>query len=276
MSAAALFLLVAVTLMIVMTAAWALVALGAKSGWIDAVWSFCVGAAGVVVALAPVEGWPADPQRAALVALLAAAWSLRLGTHIVTRTLGGGDDPRYAALRQEWGANWRWRLLFFLQIQALAALLLSAAIFLAARNPAQGLGWGDLLGFLVVAAAVVGEGVADRQLLRFSRDPSNKGPANKDKVCDVGLWSLSRHPNYFFQWLGWTGYAVIAIDLSGAYPWGWGALAGPALMYWLLVHASGIPPLEAHMLRSRGTAYADYQRRVSAFWPVAKRREPAR
>jgi steroid 5-alpha reductase family enzyme len=78
---------------------------------------------------------------------------------------------------------------------------------------------------------------------------------------------MSRHPNYFFEWMGWFAYAIIAIDFSGGYPWGWLALAGPALMYWLLVHASGIPPLEAHMLRSRGQAFRDYQHRVNAFWP---------
>ena len=45
------------------------------------------------------------------------------------------------------------------------------------------------------------------------------------------------------------------------------ALTGPAMIYWLLVHVSGIPPLEAHMLKSRGAAFADYQKRVSAFFP---------
>ena len=110
--------------------------------------------------------------------------------------------------------------------------------------------------------AVVGETIADRQLSGFRADPANKG-----KVCDVGLWGMSRHPNYFFEWLGWLAYAVIAVDPTSAYPWGWLALAGPVLMYWLLVHASGIPPLEAHMLRSRGDAFRAYQARVNAFWP---------
>ncbi|MBN9066604.1 MAG: DUF1295 domain-containing protein, partial [Rhizobiales bacterium] len=72
---------------------------------------------------------------------------------------------------------------------------------------------------------------------------------------------------YFFEWLGWLAYVIIAIDFTDAYPWGWLALTGPLLMYWLLVHVSGIPPLEAHMLRSRGTAFRDYQHRVNAFWP---------
>jgi steroid 5-alpha reductase family enzyme len=58
--------------------------------------------------------------------------------------------------------------------------------------------------------------------------------------------------------------------LAAGAPWGWLALIGPAAMYWLLVHVSGIPPLEAQMLRRRGDAYRDYQRRVRAFVPIPK------
>jgi steroid 5-alpha reductase family enzyme len=266
MSLATLFLTVAVALSLAMTMVWVAVRRGASSGWVDAVWSFSVGAAGVTVALAPVEGWEGDMQRPLIVAALAAAWSLRLGLHIVARTRGGGEDPRYAALKEEWGDRWAAQMWKFLQIQAAAALLLATTIFLAARNPAAGLQWSDIAGVVVLLAAVVGEGVADAQLTRFRKNPANKG-----KVCDAGLWGLSRHPNYFFQWLGWTGYAVIAIGPDGMWLWGWAALAGPALMYWLLVHASGIPPLEAHMMRSRGAAYAAYRKRVNAFWPGPQR-----
>lgn len=262
MTLATLFLGIAVFLSLAMGAVWLAVASGAKSGWVDAVWSFLVGIAGVAVALAPVEDWPADPQRRVLVALAAALWSLRLGLHIVARTLRGGEDPRYAAQKEKWAEGWRSRMFGFLQIQAAAAFLLATTIFLAARNPVPGLQWSDLAGIALLAAAVAGEGVADAQLARFRRDP-----ANRDRVCDTGLWSLSRHPNYFFQWLGWGGYAVVAIGPSGAWPWGWAALAGPVFMYWLLTRASGIPPLEAHMMRSRGPAYADYRERVNAFWP---------
>lgn len=196
------------------------------------------------------------------------ALASRLGAHIVRRTLHGEEDPRYARLREEWGERWRSRLFLFLQIQAAAALLLAATIFLAARNPAPGLQWSDFLGVAVLLVAVFGEGLADTQLTQFRANP-----ANRRKVCDEGLWSLSRHPNYFFQWLGWAGYAVIAIGPSGAWSWGWLALVGPAFMYWLLVHVSGIPPLEAHMRRSRGIAFAAYADRVNAFWPGLPSRE---
>lgn len=262
MGPAAFFLVLAAALSLAMIGAWLIVLRGAKSGWVDATWSFLVGAAGIVAALAPVIGLEGNDQRRLLVATIAAAWACRLGCHIALRTINGGEDPRYARLREEWGERWRARLFVFLQIQAAAALLLAGTIFLAARNPAPGLRWSDVAGLLVLLTAVIGEGLADAQLTRF-----RSNPANSDKVCDAGLWGLSRHPNYFLQWIGWTGYAVIAIGPAGAWAWGWAALAGPAFMYWLLVYVSGIPPLEAHMLRSRGAAFASYAARVNAFWP---------
>ncbi len=199
-------------------------------------------------------------------AALALAWSLRLGTHIAVRTNRGSEDPRYHHLRAQWGDAFKARLFWFLQIQALAAAALALSIMVTAHNPAPHLGLSDWLGVAILVVAVVGEAIADRQLSAFRADPSNKG-----KVCDAGLWSMSRHPNYFFEWLGWLAYPIIAINLEGVYPWAWLALAGPSLMYWLLVHASGIPPLEAHMLRSRGQAFQEYQYRVNAFWPGPQR-----
>jgi steroid 5-alpha reductase family enzyme len=259
----------AVGLSLAMIGAWAIALCTGRSGWIDAIWSFAIGVAGVVAALAPLHRGEPQTARQIVVAALAAIWSLRLGLHIVQRTAGGGDDPRYARLREEWGGTYRRRLLLFLQIQAAAALLLALSILVAAHNPATGMRLADWLGVSLLVIAIAGEGIADRQLTRFRLDPANKGG-----VCDIGLWSVSRHPNYFFQWVGWLAYTVIAIDPTGGYAWGWIALSGPALMYWLLVYASGIPPLEAHMLRSRGDAFRAYQARVNAFWPGPPR--PAR
>ena len=266
---ASLFISVGICLSLGMSIAWAIAIRSGKSGWVDAIWSFAVGGAGIAMALVPLSGWQQSPTRPVIVALLAAIWSLRLGWHIVARTLHGGDDPRYAQLRSEWGRDFPRRLFLFLQVQAGAALLLSLSIFAAARNPISQLQIGDWLGVAILVAAILGEGLADHQLARFRQDP-----ANREKVCDVGLWGLSRHPNYFFEWFGWLAYVAIALDLTGAYPWGWVALSGPIFMYWLLVHVSGIPPLEAHMLKSRGEKFRAYQARVNAFWPGPSRNVP--
>ena len=235
-----------------------------KSGWIDTFWSYVIGIAGVALALlVPVAGSAGTTPRQWLVAALCALWSARLGTHILFRTLGGGDDPRYAQLKKEWGKkNAQARLFWFLQVQALCAFLLALAVFVAAQNPAPGLRALDWLGAALLLAAITGEGVADRQLKNFVTGKKNKG-----KVADTGLWSYSRHPNYFFEWLGWFAYVLIAFNAAGNYWWWFAALLAPAMMYWLLVHASGIPPLEEHMLRSRGQKFRAYQRRVNAFFP---------
>jgi steroid 5-alpha reductase family enzyme len=251
----------------IMAVAWAIAERTGRSGWGDAIWSLGVGILGVAAALAPLDVAPPDvapeaSSRRCLVALVAAVWSLRLAVHIARRTLAGGEDPRYAELRRQWGEDSRRRLFWFFQIQALVAAVLASCVGLAARNPAPGLRLQDWLGLAVVVLAIAGESLADRQLRQFHTQS-----CDRRAVCDVGLWSLSRHPNYFFEWLAWCAYPLVAIDLQGHYAWGWLALLAPALMYGLLVHVSGIPPLEAHMLRSRGAAYRAYQARVNAFWP---------
>ena len=257
-------LIVVPVLSLAMAGAWAIARRPGKSGWTDVIWSYATGAGGIALALTA-NGAPLE--RRILVAVLIGGWSFRLGTHILVRTLKGKDDPRYLELRRIWGANWQWRLFLFLQIQAAAAVLLLVAVDLAALNPAPAPRWSDWAGVAVLAAAVVGEGVADRQLRRFAAESGNRG-----KVNDRGLWAWSRHPNYFFEWLGWWAYPLIAIGPVGQFGWSWAALIGPALIYVILVHGSGIPPTEAHMLRSRGAAFEAYCKRVNAFFPWPPRR----
>jgi steroid 5-alpha reductase family enzyme len=157
-------------------------------------------------------------------------------------------------------------MFWLLQKQALVSIPLAMSMLLAALNPVDTVRLQDVLAMTLIVAGIVGEAISDRQLHRFGDNPSNAG-----RVCDIGLWHYSRHPNYFFEWLGWLFYPLCAIDLTGAYPFGWLAIAGPMAMYWLLVHVSGIPPLEAHLLASRGDAFRAYQTRTSAFFPAPRR-----
>ena len=155
----------------------------------------------------------------------------------------------------------------FLQLQSQAAvgLILALSVALAAHNTRPSLGLSDFLGLALLVGALAGEAVSDWQLRRFRSNPANHG-----RICESGLWSLSRHPNYFFEWLCWLAYPLIAIDLSGHNPLGWLTLAAPASMYWVLVHVSGIPPLEEHMLRSRGAQFRALQARTRPFFPFPK------
>jgi steroid 5-alpha reductase family enzyme len=247
----------AVFLIAAMSTAWAVQRRTGNSGWIDTIWSFAVGAAGVAVALTAADQ---PGPRQWLVAALSGLWGVRLGGYIALRSAGASEDPRYAHLMQEWGAHASRRLFQFLQAQALAGLILVASIAIAARDPAPALRALDLAGALLFVVALAGAALADGQLRRYRADPAHRGG-----VCEDGLWAWSRHPNYFFEWLGWCAFPLIA--LSGGGLAGLIALAAPALMYLLLAHVSGVPPLEAHMERSRGAAFADYRARVNAFFP---------
>lgn len=253
--------IISAALSLIMAGGWLIWRMSRNSGWVDTIWTFGVGAVGCVSALLPLSD-DVSSMRSHIVAAMATIWSLRLGLHIAQRTTGITDDPRYAKLIHDWGMDAPRQMFWLLQKQAVVSIPLGVAIWLAAHNPAPFGRVLDVIGILIFAIAVGGEAIADQQLRRFRSDPNNHG-----RVCDVGLWGWSRHPNYFFEWLGWLAYPVLALNMTGNYPWEVVAFAAPACMYWLLVHISGIPPLEEHMLERRGDAFRAYQMRTNAFFP---------
>lgn len=207
--------------------------------------------------------WNARP--ALVLTAMAVAWAGRLGLHLGRRVASHHpvEDVRYAALRVEWGADADRRMYGFFLLQGLIQVVLALPFMWVALDSgigrgALGLGWTGLMGMALWIAGIAGESVADRQLARFRADPGNRG-----QVCQVGLWRWSRHPNYFFEWLVWVGYAVFA---SGA-GLGWLAWLSPLLMYHFLVNVTGIPMTEALSVKSKGDAYRRYQRTTSAFFP---------
>ncbi len=203
---------------------------------------------------------PGAPERRLLVACLGAAWAFRLAAHLAVRMYGRAEDPRYVQLRARWGTAADRNFLPFFQAQGLLVVILSVSFLVVARNPRAGLGYLDVAGLGIWLVAVGGEAWADRQLASFRADPTHAG-----EVCRSGLWRWSRHPNYFFEWLHWLAY----VPLAWGSPWWMATLIAPVLMLFLIVKVTGIPPTEAQALRSRGAAYAAYQRTTSAFvpWP---------
>lgn len=240
-----------------MALAWAVQRRTGNSGWIDVTWTLSLGAVAAVTALTCGTG-----PRAVLVAVFVGVWSLRLGLHLAARTSRASDDPRYRDLMEQWGAAAPRRLFWFAQSQAAVSLLLTAAILAAACNPTSFPGVGDVLALAVFITGLAGEAVADAQLRRFKADPANRG-----RICDRGLWAWSRHPNYFFEWVCWLSYPLLAIAPASGYAAGYAALVAPLCMYWLLAHVSGVPPLETHLMRTRGAAFAIYRMRTSVFFP---------
>jgi steroid 5-alpha reductase family enzyme len=256
----------AIAMSTVMAGAWLIQRSTGLTGWIDVCWTFGVGVVAAIGCLIPLSHPQYLTARQILVAVLIASWALRLGGHILMRTRQNGDDPRYRDLIRQWGPSADRRMFLQLQAQAIVGSILTLSVALAAHNMRPRLGAADFLGTALLVVALAGEALSDRQLHLFRSDPANRG-----RICEAGLWGLSRHPNYFFEWLCWLAYPVIAIDWSGAGFLGWTALLAPACMYWALVHVSGIPPLEEHMLRSRGAQFREVQARTRAFFPIPKR-----
>lgn len=251
-------------MIVVMTAAYAVIRLVKDASWIDVFWTFGTGIAGIAVALVSAkEAWF---PRQAFVAALVALWSLRLGSYITLRVLRGPEDARYRRLKAQWGAGFNTRILGAVFAQAPATALLCVSIYVAAHRPGEGFAPTDFIGAAILLIAIAGEGAADEQLKRF------KANARQGAVADRGLWAWSRHPNYFFEWLGWFAYPLIATDVSGAYSRGGLALIAPVVMYIILTRLTGVPILEATMEESRGDSYRAYQRRVSRFFPWPPKR----
>ena len=242
-----------VLMMVVMAALWVVQRRTGNAGIVDAGWSMGVGAAGLIFA-ALGDG---DPTRRALAGVLIGLWSLRLGGYILRRVLTEEEYGRYRRLRDEWGASFERRAFVFYQLQALFAVIFALPIAVVASSQ-KPLGVAEAVAAVGVwLVAVIGESVADRQLASFRAQPDNRG-----RTCRNGLWSVSRHPNYFFEWVHWWSYVVLGL---GA-PLGWLTLVGPFAMLVFLLKVTGIPTTEARAAATRPD-YLEYQRTTSGFIP---------
>lgn len=229
-----------------------------KIGFVDVAWAGMMAvAASLIAAFAQGAALPR-----ALVALFGAIWGLRLCLYLWRRVAHESEDGRYQALRARWKDS---ALAFFgfFQGQALVVALFAlpfAVVATRTDDPSTPVLVAATLTWLL---AVGGEALADRQLARFRADPANRG-----RTCRAGLWAWSRHPNYFFEWLHWFSYLLLAL---GSPLW-WLALSGPVLMLLFLYRVSGIPWTEAQSLHSRGDDYRRYQAQVSPFIPLPPKR----
>lgn len=208
---------------------------------------------------------PGYAPRKYLIATMAGIWSIRLASYLLfARVLGHPEEGRYVQLRAEWKTALPLRFFFFFQFQALLDLVLSLPFLLACLDTRFGIGNFEKIGAFIWLIGMFGESIADAQLNRFKQNPANKGT-----TCRAGLWKYSRHPNYFFEWTIWVGYAIFAL----ASPYGWLGLIAPALILYFLLGLTGIPATEAQALRSRGDEYRAYQRSTSAFIPWPKKEQ---
>lgn len=229
-----------------------------NAGIVDVAWAAGIGLLAIFYAAVV----PGDAARRALTAALCAAWAFRLAAYLFHRNVGKPEDGRYRSLREKWGAAAPRRMFWFFQVQAVTVVILALCPLAAMLNPRPLSGVWTFAAVAVLIASILGEAAADAQLARFKARPDSRG-----RTCREGLWRTSRHPNYFFEWLHWWTYVLLAAG-SG---WVFVALVGPVSMWYVLVKLTGIAVTEAHALETRAD-YRDYQKTTSAFVPWFSRK----
>jgi steroid 5-alpha reductase family enzyme len=205
------------------------------------------------LALSPEQDW-----RAALLAVLVCVWATRLGGFLFLRVRKDGSDGRFDTIKPNftrflltWTLQAVW--VFVSSAAALAAITASRRVELDATA---------IIGLIMWLTGFVIEVVADAQKRAFRADAANQG-----KFISSGLWSWSRHPNYFGEILLWIGIAVIALPaLAG---WQLAALISPVFITLLITRISGVPMLEARAEKRWGDdpAFQAYKTQTSRLIP---------
>jgi steroid 5-alpha reductase family enzyme len=171
--------------------------------------------------------------RALLVYVLVVIWAARLGTFLFRRIKKAGKDDRFDDIKPSF--------VRFLNVWSLQGLwvtfTLAAALVVITTTSRKEIDLFAILGGLVWVFGFAMEAIADYQKSRFNADPANQG-----KFINTGLWSRSRHPNYFGEIVLWVGVAIISLPVLQG--WQWAALISPVFVTLLLTRISGVPLLE--------------------------------
>lgn len=193
-------------------------------------------------------------------------WGLRIVLHIGSRFISKDkEDARYAQWRNEWRKP---NLRGFFQIFVLQGLLMTVIIspviaFVA--MPGEVALVQLVLGLLLWTLGFVFETVGDWQLRQFIKDPSRYGLERGD-LMTRGLWSLTRHPNYFGEMTMWWGVALVVMHTLYL-PYVVVAILGPVTITYLLRFVSGVPKTEEHWAERYGAQYQEYKESTPALLP---------
>jgi steroid 5-alpha reductase family enzyme len=196
--------------------------------------------------------------RSVFVASFVSVWTLRLGIFLYKRIVKAGEDSRFRDIKKSIP-----KFLMTWTLSALWVFLTTVnAITLIALNPLEPIGIFFIMGALLWLLGFGFEVIADRQKKHFSEQPKNEG-----RFITQGLWSVSRHPNYFGEIILWAGIAIISLPfLSG---WQFVTLVSPVFVFLLLTRISGLPFLEDKAEKKWGEDkdYIEYKKRTPILVP---------
>ena len=202
---------------------------------------------------------PKVDSRSVLLVILVLIWAVRLGSFLFTRIRAAGEDRRFREIKPSFA-----RFLLAWTLQGMwVAFSLAAALAVITSQIRVELDIFALVGVLIWVLGFGFEVVADLQKSKFRASPQNAG-----KFVNVGLWSYSRHPNYFGEIVLWIGVAVIALPVLRG--WQWLTLISPVFITILLTRISGIPMLETRADEKWGgqADYEEYKAKTSILIPL--------
>jgi steroid 5-alpha reductase family enzyme len=207
---------------------------------------------------------------------------LRMGIGAIQFWLKGyiqKELPRYRYQRIRWERKGKTNIQAAMQIDALVQGLanvsyLALPAFIIASNPNPNISVFEVVGLLLWVASFILESIADKQKLGFLRRMKTEKLQNK--VCEIGLWKYTRHPNYFAEWTIWNSLIIISIpswlalrSSESLIIWvllGLALLFVSLMMYNTLVYLTGAIPSEYYSLQKRPN-YKSYTKRVNMFFP---------
>lgn len=212
----------------------------------------------ISVTILAVLASPVVDNRSLLLAGLVIIWAIRLGSFLFRRIQKAGKDDRFDELKPSF-----FRFLNVWTIQGLWVTFTVAAALVAITTAAKKeIDAFAIAGFLIWSLGFAIEVIADNQKSRFSANPENKG-----KFIQTGLWSRSRHPNYFGEIMLWVGVAIIALPVLQG--WQWVAMISPLFVALLLTRVSGVPLLEKKADKKWGgqAEYESYKKNTPVLIP---------
>jgi len=246
-----------------------------RMSYVDVAWPFGVALIGVQI----IQLGDGDELRQWIVGGVYLLIGLRMGIGALTMGKATGvifktEFPRYQyrlmKLKEE-GSNWiRFHMLSEILAQGFANItVLALPGFIMAINGSDAISTWEVLGVVLWGTAYISESTADLQKLKFMTK-------KQGDVCNVGLWRFSRHPNYFSEWLVWTGLVIAAVPswlalqgVESTLVWvaiGFGTLMASVMLYITLLYLTGVIPAEYYSVRKR-PGYKLYQQQTNRFFP---------
>jgi steroid 5-alpha reductase family enzyme len=216
----------------------------------------------LVVILAAILS-PVQDGRTWLLVGIVVIWAARLGSFLFLRIRAEGEDRRFRDIKKSFP-----RFLLTWSIQGLwVSFSLAAALAAITTTVRADLGVFAIVGALVWLFGFGIEVIADQQKSRFKSDPANEG-----RFIRGGLWSWSRHPNYFGEIVLWIGVMIIALPVLRG--WQWIALISPVFITVLITRISGVPMLEKRADEKWGGQpdYEAYKDHTSVLVPMPPKR----